>query len=209
MTVVPQNSPVQSSDHSLHLACAETCLLVYQQWPDIYVVKRSRDRILAVSGTRDYADWLINVSFIANDDSCHRGFLDRTYRLLPECLELLNRDQTTPITLTGHSLGGAVAVLLAAKLKFLGYPITGCVTFGQPMVGDYKFAGIWRSLNIATTRYIHGNDPVPQTPGLNFGFCHIPSQLVLLPDTRDTWFDWIDDHDMELYRAGVADLQCQ
>jgi pimeloyl-ACP methyl ester carboxylesterase len=192
-----------SLNRDLHLDCAKACLSVYEYWPDVSGIESNGMRILAISGTRDFADWLTNISFFANDDYCHRGFLARAYRLLPECLETLRGDRSIPIVLTGHSLGGAVAMLLAAKLKLLGYPVPACVTFGQPMVGDRKFATLWQSLEIATTRYVHGSDPVPRTPGLNFGFCHVPSDLILLPDPRPRWFDWIEDHDMALYLEGL------
>lgn len=43
------------------------------------------------------------------------------------------------IWLTGHSLGAALATLVAAGLKDSGYNVAGVTTFGSPRVGDSHF----------------------------------------------------------------------
>jgi triacylglycerol lipase len=64
-----------------------------------------------------------------------------------------------PIWLTGHSLGGAIATLLAYTLPDR---VEALYTFGSPCVGASEFAESYNSknLNAKTFRYRHGNDAV-------------------------------------------------
>jgi hypothetical protein len=67
------------------------------------------------------------------------------------------------IWITGHSLGGALAVLAAAVLKFeAGRDIAGLYTYGRPRVGDNAFC---EALDAALTgrffRYVNDQDIVP------------------------------------------------
>ena len=76
--------------------------------------------------------------------------------------------------MTGHSLGGALATLAAAR-----HQADVLWTFGAPRVGDALFA---RSLaGTAIGRVVNGNDPVPAVPppGRPWRFRH-PGRPFLL-----------------------------
>ena len=83
--------------------------------------------------------------------------------------EIIGRilDADHQVWLTGHILGGALAVLLAATLLESGLPVHGLYTFGAPRVGDKKFA---RALNTslqgvaANWRVVNVDDLVPHVP---------------------------------------------
>ena len=86
------------------------------------------------------------------------------------------------VTVTGHSGGGAVGALLAAKA---GRDLSGhvrLITFGSPMVGDAEFCA---STRLELHRRVYNrSDPVPQLfPG---GYVHLgqgdPAQDVDLQD---------------------------
>jgi len=65
----------------------------------------------------------------------HQGFRNQADRVVADVVPLLAppTDQRSTISLAGHSLGGAVAVLVAAKLKRRGYDnIVSLTTIGQP-----------------------------------------------------------------------------
>jgi len=92
------------------------------------------------------------------------------------------------VYVTGHSLGGALAVLAAASMVQSGVldsDSTTVYTYGQPRVGDYGFAKAAQA-NIRTLyRLIHFNDPVPHIPpctsiaGLctTAGFYHVKTEV--------------------------------
>jgi hypothetical protein len=75
--------------------------------------------------------------------------------------------------ITGHSLGGAMAVLAAARLFGGGLDanwrpaemVKGVYTFGQPMVGDRAFANKCRSMfGDRLFRHVYRHDVVPHLP---------------------------------------------
>ena len=51
-----------------------------------------------------------------------------------------NRYPDAQITVTGHSLGGALATHALAILTAQGFKIKNFYTFGSPRVGDPKFS---------------------------------------------------------------------
>ncbi|MCR5558762.1 MAG: lipase family protein [Schwartzia sp.] len=75
------------------------------------------------------------------------------------CDELLAHPESR-ICITGHSLGGAVSVLLAARLVDMGVPAEqiDVVTFGAPAVGNDAFAKKFEKLNVR--RVTMSGDPV-------------------------------------------------
>jgi Lipase (class 3) len=60
----------------------------------------------------------------------HLGFRQHAHRILNDILPLLSKD--AEVELCGHSLGGAVASLLAMKLTLRGYKVTKLTTIGEP-----------------------------------------------------------------------------
>ena len=80
----------------------------------------------------------------------------------------------TSLYLTGHSLGGAMAALMAVMLAMdedyvtrFGSIFKSAYTFGAPMVGSPEFAEACDGhpfLNRNVVRYIYKRDPVPHLP---------------------------------------------
>lgn len=69
--------------------------------------------------------------------------------------------QTAPLSFMGHSMGGAMAVLVAAKLLARGYLARSVYTFGCPRVGDAAFVD---PFDMACVNVQNAGDPVPWTP---------------------------------------------
>jgi hypothetical protein len=76
--------------------------------------------------------------------------------------------------LTGHSLGGAMAAIMATMLvmnesyRELAGKLRGVYTFGQPMVGSHAFAehaqNRLHQAGAPLVRFVYGKDPVPELP---------------------------------------------
>lgn len=88
----------------------------------------------------------------------HKGFLEATLDLWPaieDDLVALCEPSRLPVFVTGHSLGGAMALIAG-----MTYPFERIVTFGAPRVGrDIHLTIAEPSRHI---RYVNGNDPVPR-----------------------------------------------
>ena len=74
--------------------------------------------------------------------------------------DVLLADPKARLYLTGHSLGGAVAVILAGRLRDMGVPPAqiAVVTFGAPAVGNKAFAETYETM--AVRRVVMAGDPV-------------------------------------------------
>jgi len=77
--------------------------------------------------------------------------------------------------ITGHSLGGSLAILASTDLAKLHGKIDQVYTFGQPRVGNPAFAAYYQSFIPNTFRLIDYADIVPHIPPSAFGFQHSSS----------------------------------
>ena len=75
-------------------------------------------------------------------------------------VELLEKEPDAKLCITGHSLGGAVAVLFAARLMAMGVPTEqlDVVTFGAPAVGNRAFAD--KYIDMPLDRIAMTGDPI-------------------------------------------------
>lgn len=96
-----------------------------------------------------------------------------------------------PRTLAGHSKGGAEATIAARILLAIGIRINELVTFGAPSVGGTP-------ISTQFTRYVHGNDPVPNLPPWLW---HLAPATVLGVRDSQTWD--AGDHGMANYCAAL------
>ncbi len=117
----------------------------------------------------------------------HQGFLDDADATWKFVRPLLKPGVETRIT--GHSLGGALAVLMAMRVQLAGFPVARVVTFGQPKVTNE--AGVARFRGLPLLRVVNHDDPVPLLPWETRGaaedgfFRHLGSELWLTD--KGTW----------------------
>ena len=126
---------------------------------------RAKVQYIAIRGTANRKNLIEDVEMRIREDLAlaipvHAGF-DATARVLyADMKPYLKPGYRTYIT--GHSLGGALAALLAIHMVEDGYKVDRVITFGQP-----KFTttdGVDRLGFLSLTRVVDENDIVPMLP---------------------------------------------
>jgi hypothetical protein len=84
------------------------------------------------------------------------------------------------ISVTGHSLGSALACLYVLEnAKTNKLPTPSVCTFASPRVGDRAFVTAFNGLNLTSSRFAIDQDLVPQLPPEPFGFRHVNTLRTL------------------------------
>jgi triacylglycerol lipase len=94
--------------------------------------------VIAFRGTDNPADWLVNLDVIpiqTPHGEMHQGFADAYKKMKAPILDVLRPKPPKHLWVTGHSLGGALAVVCAYDLiDNEKMALDGVITFGQPML---------------------------------------------------------------------------
>lgn len=95
------------------------------------------------------------------------------------------------VYVTGHSLGGALATLLALELSSSQLAKRAAISvtmynFGSPRVGNKRFAEVYNEKVKDSWRVVNHRDIIPTVPRL-MGYCHVAQPVYLAAgDLRDT-----------------------
>mmetsp|Transcript_134005 Transcript_134005/g.347084 ORF Transcript_134005/g.347084 Transcript_134005/m.347084 type:complete len:395 (-) Transcript_134005:40-1224(-) len=117
------------------------------------------------------------------------GFL-QNYQAIAEAvraqLSAIGCVKSTPMFVTGHSLGGALATLAMFDLERLGYNLAKAYTFGQPRVGDAAFASAFNRAMVWTPvfRVTKRDDPFVYLPSRD-PFHHVGTEVYYRGDTTE------------------------
>jgi triacylglycerol lipase len=106
------------------------------------VLRRGDVVVVGFRGTEDWDDWKANLKVwgvrpYPDWGSVHRGWWFTLEKLWPELEAVLGEPERSNVWLTGHSLGGALALLAAARRLRDGGEVAGVYTFGQPPVAKF------------------------------------------------------------------------
>ncbi len=121
----------------------------------------------------------------------HKGFKE-SFELIEKRLEeelAKYESEKLPLYITGHSLGGALALVAA---KYICSDSTGAVyTFGGPRVGDDEF---FENLKIPVYRLVNQADAVPRLPfGAGFNYFLAFIDFIPINGTKKIT-EWIRKH---------------
>jgi len=124
------------------------------------------------------------LSLYTSDESSSKfGLESCREQLLSEVSRLMNKykgeKESLSISLSGHSMGSALAILLAYDIAELGLnkrgnkrrasevPVT-VFSFGGPRVGNSEFKNRCEELGVKVLRIANVNDPITKLPGVVF-----------------------------------------
>uniref|UniRef100_A0A6C0CJX5 Fungal lipase-type domain-containing protein n=1 Tax=viral metagenome TaxID=1070528 RepID=A0A6C0CJX5_9ZZZZ len=173
----------------------ESMVSVYSKKVDGLVYKYI---VVAVRGTESFTDVLKDLDVRKTQPTfvkkhydhlrvkVHNGFYEQYQAIRPRIFNHIKRLQAkhnlSRVIFTGHSLGAAVASILALsyKMNHTGMNVS-CVTFGSPRVGNKYFA---KSFDIIDHSYrvVNYQDPVCKIPS-RWRFRHVKG-VVLMKDKK-------------------------
>ena len=126
--------------------------------------------VICFRGTQQIRDWLTNLKIstvpiydpkglVGECGQMHEGFHNAYKSVESTIKNRLNGFEDLPLYITGHSLGGALAVV--ATWYQSSQRLAACYTFGAPRVGDSRLIGRFKT---PIYRIVNGADPVPFVP---------------------------------------------
>jgi triacylglycerol lipase len=141
----------------------------------LFIAHNDSTVVLAFRGTEKFKDWLINAGIdfkVTVHGRVHRGFDSALASVWSQITSTLTKVQQNAQSLwiTGHSLGGALAVLAAARFSLdleqdIYKNVNGLYTFGQPRIGDRSFVkALDDEIKPRYFRFVNDNDLVPRVP---------------------------------------------
>jgi len=159
--------------------------------------KAAGTQTLSIRGTAEKPNMWQDVEAAAVNDTfldmrVHRGFRNDSVAVFQDVKPYLRKDMD--IRVTGHSLGAAIALLVAAYLDKEGYTVTRMVNFGQPKVTADEPS---KQLSDRVTRIVDDRDVVPMLPPPGFAqppYRHVGEEIILRPGKN---YVFLDDHDSD------------
>lgn len=188
---------------------------------------------MAFRGTDETLDWLDNLNAFATKQlfgEFHRGFwhsVEDVWQPIFDKYQRLLAQRKRPLFITGHSLGGAMATIAAAKLVHEDKPFTSVYTFGQPRALTRDTAQFFNvECKSRFFRFHNNNDIVTRVPARIMGYSHVGSYLYITEEKqihqevgfwfkfvdyfdgamsalKEKGFDGVEDHDINRYLEAV------
>ncbi|BDX02681.1 hypothetical protein MACH16_14290 [Marinomonas pontica] len=147
---------------------------------------------IAIRGTANLENVMLDLDLELKPDTAldiklHQGFGSAAKAVYTDIKPYLN--EKLPVHITGHSLGGAIAVILGLYLQQEDYAVTQIITFGQPKVTNVTGAKKYDLLPLI--RVVTLNDIVPLVPPISPMqirdldiFWHIGEEVILMGDNK-------------------------
>ena len=118
----------------------------------------------SAEGTNAFLSFFVDLKLIEKCDELlgirlHKGFRKSAYRLYGHIEDYL--DKSKLITFTGHSLGGASAIIMGMIAQSKDFNVR-VITFGQPRITDSE--GSQKYQDFPLTRVVSKKDLIPNLP---------------------------------------------
>ncbi|KAJ9066716.1 hypothetical protein DSO57_1006938 [Entomophthora muscae] len=179
--------------------CTDDIHLVFIAWDHRYSGRvlllrddARKEIVLAFRGSLRIRNWIENLVYELIDlphvkgAKVHKGFKDSadalTNNYLKELSKELKQSPSYRFIITGHSLGGAVAILSAIELKQrlnIPWRKIEVFTYGQPRTGNVAFARYINQLPMHVTRVVNENDIVPHILPEYANFAHHGTEIYV------------------------------
>ena len=173
-------SSIAYGDNQPECGCSEV-LFIKSEKSDTECFLRKRKDLVIISfrGTDSATNWKYNLKFwkkaipydnFSSKIRVHSGFL-ATYKSVREKIHEKIPENSCKIIITGHSLGGAAAILCAVDLQYnFKKKDIEVYVYGCPRVGNGAFARSYNRRVFKTLDFINGNDIVTKLPPAFFGY---------------------------------------
>ncbi|MFO0969800.1 MAG: lipase family protein [Gemmataceae bacterium] len=116
----------------------------------------------------------------------HQGFvlaITDIWEPVYQAVDAARKQSDRPIWITGHSLGGALAMLAAWLFNRRFVPIHQIYTFGAPMIGNEAAAAAFnKAFGAKIFRYVNTLDPIPCLPTVSLDtndYAHCEKEVPL------------------------------
>jgi triacylglycerol lipase len=201
------NAAYQPKDQARALVeSSNYTLTLYRTIPDIQIAfflatnELTKTQVISIRGTSSIENAMVDIYLQLVDDQktglrLHHGFSLAAKKVYAELKPLLKPGYK--INTTGHSLGGAVALILAMYLDADQFDIDQVITFGQPKVTNIPGAGKIQHINVI--RVVTPFDLVPLVPlfdPLDINnldvYWHAGIEVILLADNQYAILEGLD-----------------
>lgn len=171
-----------------------------------WVIEDATGVTVIIRGTQNFEEWAIDGTFLPRISHPLKGEVETGFWNLFCTLRLRTVDgvdspliaglQTlppnrSPVTVTGHSLGAAVATLITAELAQT-LPYVRGRFIASPRPGNQEFAEYFADQVTNYAVYAYERDLVPRLP-CGLGYCALPN-LITLPASSRIKDDPLDNH---------------
>lgn len=159
---------------------------------------------MAFRGTDEIMDWIDNINGLPEDalfGKFHRGFWNSVgdvWDIINGTYRKLNAERKRPLFITGHSLGGAMAVIATSRFVAADQPFISVYTFGQPRCMTRETARIFNSeAGSRCFRFQNNEDLVTRVPARLMGYSHVGRCHYIDADRAihtdpGFWFKFVD-----------------
>jgi predicted lipase len=181
-----------------------------------FLLESDEDSILLFRGTQRTTEWLGNIYAVQEDylhpqtgtklGRIHTGFRRIADSIIdPSVADAVRQiDPAKPCYVSGHSLGAALATLIAIDVALAVPPIQPNLqlyAYASPRVGDPEFARSYAQILPNSFRVTNLADPIPLMPPtkLQSEFVHVGEDWSFLTQAGDI----LPNHIVETYRRAV------